>query len=351
MNDSVSIARDQQHNEIDFIELVQSVWRHKFVVFFAALVGGLCASAYAFLSSPVYEVKVSFLPPSLSDIAPLSSGRAQIGLEPFSVSDVYQVFARNLEADDSLRRFFKAVYLPSLSKQDQESVPNGTLYRRFLKGFKVVVPDRLRPDRYSLVVQGKDPDEIVQWVTTYVGQVARESREQAIRNAQGELAVAAGNLQQEIASLRATAMSRRQDRIVQLGEALKVAEAVGLVNPPVLSGQTNEQLTAIMDGSLTYMRGSKALRAEMSALESRVSDDPFIPQLRDLQEKYELYARIATESPNIGVFRQDGDVVMPDEPIKPKKALIITLGVVLGGILGGVFGVVRVVLRRRASFV
>lgn len=53
----------------------------------------------------------------------------------------------------------------------------------------------------------------------------------------------------------------------------------------MISGQVSEQLSAIMNGSLMYMRGSKALRGEIEALESRVSDDPFIPALRTLQEQ------------------------------------------------------------------
>ncbi|MDH4607306.1 Wzz/FepE/Etk N-terminal domain-containing protein [Pseudomonas sp. BN102] len=351
MNDSVNPARDQQYNEIDLIELVRSVWKYKIFISVAAFVGGFIAAGYAYLSSPVYEARISFLPPSLSDIAPLSSGRSQIGLAPFLVGDVYSVFTRNLESDDSLRRFFKSVYLPSLREQDRDGVSRGKLYSRFLKEFNVVAPDRLRPDRYSLVVQGEDPEQISGWITTYVNQVAGESLEQAIQDARREVDVAASNLQQQIATLRATAKARRDDRIIQLKESLKVAEAVGLVKPPVLSGQTSDQLNAIMDGSLTYMRGSKALRAELNALQSRVSDDPFISPLRGLEEKYELYASIAAVSPKVRVFRQDGDVVVPDEPIKPKKTLIIALGVVLGGMLGGIFAVARVVLRRRASFV
>lgn len=352
MNDSVNIARGQQYNsEIDLIELVQSVWKYKLFISLAALIGGVCAAGYAFLSSPVYEARISFLPPSLSDIAPLSSGRSEIGLAPFTVADIYSVFTRNLESDESLRRFFKTVYLPALKAEDREGSSKGKLYGRFLKDFKVVAPDRLRPDRYTLVVQGENPDEIARWVTTYIDQVATESLDQAVGNARREVDVAANILQQRIASLRATAKTRRQDRVIQLKEALKVAEAVGLVDPPMLSGQTTEQLNAIMEGGLTYMRGSKALRAEMNALESRGSDDPFIPQLRGLEEKYELYASISAESPKVGVFRQDGEVVLPDDPIKPKKALILSLGVILGGVLGGLFAVVRVVLRRRAAFV
>lgn len=350
MNDSVSPASVQQYNEIDLIELVQSIWKNKFLIALAAIVGGLCGGGYAFFSSPVYEAKVSFLPPSLSDIASLSAGRNEMGLTPFTVDDVYSVFTRNLESDDSLRKFFESVYLPSLSQSERDGVSRGKLYRRFMKEFRVVAPDRLHPDRYSLMAEGKDPSQLARWITVYVDQVASRSLEQATENARREVDVVANNLQQQIASRRTTAKNRRQDRIVQLKEALRVAEAVGLSNPPVFSGQTSDQLTAVMEGNLMYMRGSKALRAELNALESRVSDDAFIPGLRTLEEKHELYASIRAADLKVGVFRQDGDVLIPDEPIRPKKSLIIFLGVAFGGLLGGLFAVVRAVQKRRASY-
>ncbi|MEN1480649.1 chain-length determining protein, partial [Pseudomonas aeruginosa] len=84
--------------------------------------------------------------------------------------------------------------------------------------------------------------------------------------------------------LRETAKLRREDRITQLREALKVADSLGLERPPIINDQMSEQLSAIMSGNLMYMRGSKALKEEILVLEARTSDDPFIPALRTLQE-------------------------------------------------------------------
>ncbi|HHX7004458.1 TPA: GNVR domain-containing protein, partial [Pseudomonas aeruginosa] len=142
------------------------------------------------------------------------------------------------------------------------------------------------------------------------------------------------DVDQRIQTLRETAKLRREDRIVQLREALKVADAVGLEKPPMISGQVSEQLSAIMNGSLMYMRGSKALRGEIEALESRVSDDPFIPALRTLQEQEKLYSSLRVNTDEVAVFRQDGSVETPDSPVKPKKLLLVMMGLLLGGAVG-----------------
>lgn len=116
----------------------------------------------------------------------------------------------------------------------------------------------------------------------------------------------------------------------------------------MISGQVVEQLSAFMDGSLMYMRGSKALKAEIQALESRVSDDPFIPTLRTLQEQQRLFNSLSINPEKVAVFRQDGSVDIPDTPVKPKKALILAIGLMAGGLLGVFLVLVRLLFRKNA---
>ena len=59
---------------------------------------------------------------------------------------------------------------------------------------------------------------------------------------------------------------------------------------------------------MDYQRGSKALMAEVEALESRSSDDAFISDLRSLQMRYSLYRKLNVDSESISVYRQEGSV-------------------------------------------
>lgn len=348
MTDNAYPRDAHRNDEIDLVELLQGLWEQRWLIVLVTVLVTACAAGYAFLSKPVYESRTYLLPPSLSNIAGFNLGRRESGLELFTVDRVYAVFTRNLQAQEASRRFFKTVYLPSLSEEDRQGSQD-RLYERFGKAFSIKAPDKVQPERYSLVVQNHDPALAVKWAKRYIDEVSKQSRDEVLENARREIEVIGSGLQQQIKSLRVAAKTRREDRIIQLKESLKVAEAIGLENPPVIGGQDAEQITAFMAGGLTYMRGAKALRAELKELEGRTSDDPFIPELRNLEEAYDRYTNMQADPAKVALFRQDGETESPDTPIKPKKALILVLGAVLGGMLGLFIALIRLMLKKRSA--
>ncbi|EQB4526525.1 TPA: GNVR domain-containing protein, partial [Pseudomonas aeruginosa] len=211
------------------------------------------------------------------------------------------------------------------------------------------LPDRAQPDRYLIVARQGNPELAAEWVKKYLADAADRSLQEMMANAYREIEVKARDVERRIYVLRETAKLRREDRITQLREALKVADSLGLERPPIINDQMSEQLSAIMSGNLMYMRGSKALKEEILVLEARTSDDPFIPALRTLQELESLYRGLSIKSEQVAVFRQDGVVEVPDFPVKPKKLLILFGGVMLGGMLGMLFVVIRLFYRRNAK--
>jgi chain length determinant protein (polysaccharide antigen chain regulator) len=342
-------------DEIDLVELFHGLWTQKWLIVLVTLVFAVGAASYAFFSKPVYEARLAVQPPSLSDIAGFSLGRTGVneggnGLKPFSVDDVYAVFTRSLQSEKSRRQFFREVYLPSLDKTQRSGSQDG-LYKEFNGTFSVKAPDKNQPDRYSIVVEHYNPELASTWAKQYIDQVAERSLNEMLQNAERELAVQARNIEQQIKYARTSAKALRDDRTKQLQEALTVAEAIGLDNPPVITGRVanDSELSAFMDGSLMYMRGAKALRAEMQVLQARTSDDPFIPELRNLEGMYQLFAGVSLDPSNVAVFRQDGDIEVPDQPIKPKKPLIVALGVVLGGMFGVFIALIRLMLIKRSG--
>ncbi|HBO1710027.1 TPA: LPS O-antigen chain length determinant protein WzzB [Pseudomonas aeruginosa] len=338
-------SRQDADGEIDLLALVQGLWAGKWIIVGTAAVVTLLAVVYAVLKEPVYESKITLLPPPLSAVAGFNIGRTRSeGLAPFTVSDVYRVFTRNLEADENRRAFFRLYYLPTLDESDRKGPQDG-LYRRFNEIFTIKVPDKQQPG-YTLIIERKNPAEAADWVQKYVQMVAKQSIDEMLQNARRELDVKARNMRQQVDILKESAKERRADRITQLKEALAIAKALNLVKPPLVEGQSVKQLSSIMDGSLTYMRGTEAISAEIKALESRVSDDPFIPQLRGLEERYKLYENMSPEVQRIAVFRQDGAVETPDVPVKPNKVIIVFLGGVLGFVLGMMIALFLHVLRK-----
>ncbi|RFQ16273.1 chain-length determining protein, partial [Pseudomonas sp. ATCC 13867] len=121
--------------------------------------------------------------------------------------------------------------------------------------------------------------------------------------------------------------------------------------PQVTAGKTSSDgdLAEFMDGNLMYMRGAKAIGAELTVLEQRKNDDPFIPELRGLENQMAFLRGVDVNPDNVSVYTLDSSAEVPQTPIKPKKALIVALGLVLGGMLGVFVAFIRTILLRRTN--
>ncbi|WP_204127017.1 LPS O-antigen chain length determinant protein WzzB [Pseudomonas ogarae] len=344
-NDRIDV-RDA--GEIDLIELVRGLWAQKWLILGITLLVTVGAGLYAFLSKPVYESKLFIVPPTQNDIAELNYGRGKsTELDIYSIAYVYEVFARNLQGESLRQQFFNEVYLPSLSEAERKGSLD-RLFERFSRELVIKGLGKGLPDRFSIAVQGADPVQVTKWAKSYVQRASEAAESELIKNVTTEASVRARNLEQRIVSLRENAQRVREDRIQQLREALKVAESIGL-NFPAINSTAAVDITVETGQKMDYQRGSKALAAEIKALESRTSDDAFIKDLRSLQMRYNFYRKLNIDPESIAVYRQDGSVDVPESPIKPKKGLILVLGFVAGLLLGGFVALVRFALNRNSE--
>lgn len=330
-------------DEIDLFELLGGLWKQKLLIILTAAIVTGGAGAYALLATPIYEAKVVVQPPSQSNISQLNYGRGgDSGLAMLSVKDVYDVYLRNLQSESLKREFFRKVYLPSLP-EEQRKGSQDDLYGRMNGVLTVAVTSKETPNRYYVMANLPVAEQAAKWVVQYVQMAGEHAKREVIRDARGDAMIKANNLEQQIGAARESARDQRDDRIIQLMEALKVAESIGLEKPPIISNNLSREVSAGMDGSLTYMRGSRALRAEIENLRSRTSDDPFIDNLRLRQQAIAFYRSLEVDPEVVEVYRQDGVIDSPDKPVKPKKVMIALLGVVAGLILGLTLAVFRYV--------
>lgn len=320
--------------EIDLFELIGGIWKHKVLVMASAAVVAVAAVAYAFLATPIYEAKVFVQPPSQNDIAQLNFGRGgDSGLAMMSVKDVYDIYLRNLQSESLRREFFRNYYLPSLDA-DEKDGSQDELYSKFQDVLGLGVASKDTPNRYYVRVKLPNPQEAAEWAARYVELAGRRGVGEVLKDAKADATIKANNIEQQITAARESTRKRREDQIARLNEALHVAKSIGLEKPPIISAE----VSAGMEGSLTYMRGSKALEAEIENLRTRTSDDPFVNNLRQRQEALAFYRSLQVDGGVVQVYRQDGTIESPDQPIKPKKAIIIILGIISGLILGLIVG-------------
>ena len=347
-----SSARASETEDIDLLELVLLLWEQKLLIVAITMLLGAAALAYAYLSPRFYETKASVLPPRLSEISAYNLGRVEAGLEEFKVDDVYAVFTRNLTSQALRQRFFDEVYLPSQGGE-VEKASRDALWARFSQSLAVSNPQpKARPDYYEVTGRLDDPQQIANWVNRYIAMASEQATLAMQQNVLSEIDTRVQAIQKRIDVLRSGAQVQREDRVARLKEALIIAEAAGIQSPLVSPSTVTvsllkEEETIISDQNQLYLRGAKAIRAELAVLAERETDDPFIPELYALRTQLAFLKSIDVQPDNVAVFTLDRVAEAPELPANLRKSLIVIIGLGAGGVLGVFAGLVRGLVRRR----
>ncbi|MDP3815351.1 Wzz/FepE/Etk N-terminal domain-containing protein [Pseudomonas sp.] len=423
MNAISPAVQQTSNDEIDLVELFHSLWEQKLLITLVTLLVGMAAAAYAFLATPEYQVQSVLHPAPIKDLDTLN----RTGVYELSPDVAMQRVGAALESYDSRLGYFRA----NQGLFESLRQPNRSLEQTFesfnQNAFKMLQPDPKKTDNLSAYVgiqltYPKDVNGValVNGLVEYAVQIERErvasDLEAVIKNRlnQLELQIAAGRasyeaskevqiaklleadslkrveLQDELKALRQQLKTRRDDRITQLDEAIRIAKALGISKPTTPSALGEGERAA--QGSVIrteinnqqiplYFMGSEALDAERNALQQRRSDDftePRIAQIaKELQllrhnRQVEVLNKRENEDlflTNLAVWREeatrlrnlkvdvsslklvsiDQTAVEPSQPIKPKKALILALGLVLGGMLGLFIALLRNLIRRKPN--
>ena len=334
------------NDEIDLYEIFQEMFSQKRLILLITVTCLLAAVIYAYLARPVYEARAYVLPPKQSDIVALNFGRdKKSDMDPFTVKEVYSVYLRNLQSESLKRELFLSMYLPALTEAEQKQSQE-ILYTQFTSKLSIAPSSKELPDRYSVSFQGRSASQIAEWVDIYVKKAGEAAKQEIIQNAQREAQVRAGDLERQISIRRDKGLAIREDWIIKLKEALRVAEEINLEKPLIISGNLSAEMSGSMEGQLIYMRGTKALKAEIENLETRKMEDPFIEGLRSLESRLEYFKGMKVTPESISVYRMDGAIYSPDFPIKPNKMLIMLQGLFIGVVLSLFIAFVRVFIAK-----
>lgn len=420
MNAISSPIQQAPSDEIDLAALFRALWQQKLLIALVTVLVGVMAAAYAFLATPEYQVQSVLRPAAIKDLDALN----RTGVYELTPKQSMQRVGASLESYDSRLEFlranqglFEALRQPSRSlEQTFESFNQ--------QAFKMLQPDPKKTYSLSTYVglQLNYPEDVdgvalVNGLVEYALQSEREriaaDLQTLIQNrlSQLELEMAAAranyevskeakiaklleadslkraDLQDELKALRQQLKTRRDNRVTELDEAVRIAKALGISKPTTPSSlgegervaQGNVIRTEVNNQQIPlYFMGSEALEAERNALLQRRSDDFTEPRIAQIAKELQLLANnrqieVLNKRENEDLFLKDlaswreeaarlrsldVDVstlklvtidqlaMQPITPIKPKKALILALGLVLGGMLGLFIALLRNMLRR-----
>lgn len=323
-------------DEIDLFDLLDSIWEQRLVVIATIALAALAAAAYAFLATPMYQVQSVLRPAAIKD------------LDVINISDLYSLspeaalrrVGATLESYDARLSFFREnqelfekILEPGLTLEQSFERFNAKAFHILQSGTKNQNDQSLSPfiGIQLTYPQGLDGVAIVNGLVQHALQIQRQviaddiaaMVNNRLNQLERRIAVAKAayetwkdseiarlreadelkrkRLEDELAALRQTLNTQRQNRIQQLDEAIKIAKALGITRPTTpsalgSSGLRAEQgsviLTEVHNRQLPlYFMGTEALEAERNALLERTSDDFAEPRIAEIQREPQLLER------------------------------------------------------------
>ena len=408
VNAIAPVAPQSLNDEIDLVELFRSIWQQRKLIALVTLLGALLAAVYAFLATPEYQIQSVLRPAQIKDLDALN----RTGVYELTPKQAMQRVGAALDSYERRLEFFRANQ--GLFEALRE--PNRTLEQTFESfnrdAFKMLQPDPKKLDNLSAFVGiqltypgGVNGVALLNGLVAYTLESEREriaadltaviqkrldhlerkiSAARASYEADKEARIAelleADNLKRaelldELKALRQQLKTRRDNRIAQLDEAIRIARSLGIGKPTTPSALGEGERAA--QGSVIrtevnnqqiplYFMGSEALEAERDILLQRRSDDFTEPRIAQIAGELQLLAQnrqvevlkkrenedlflknlaawreeaadlhsLSVDVAGLKLVTIDQMAIDPLKPIKPRKALILALGLVLGGMLG-----------------
>ncbi|WP_417662973.1 Wzz/FepE/Etk N-terminal domain-containing protein [Pseudomonas sp.] len=420
MNARVSHGSETNSDEIDLFALINSLWLQRWLIVSVMALVTIVAGTYALLATPYYQTQSVLKPTSLKSFDQLNL----TGVYKVDRDQVLKRIGISLESYSTRYAFFHdhAALFQALEQ------PGMTVEQAFERlnasAFNILKPDAKKADSLSNYVglsfvypEGVDGPAVVNGLITYAVEQERtriaaeidtlvanrlnklKSQIAAARigyeaDKQSKIAelleadsVKRANLLDELAGLRQQLKLRRQNRIMQLTEAIMIAEQLNIHKPATPSSMrdlgepaasnlirtevTNQQIPLYFMGTEALGAERKALRArtsddftdakvgelekqlrmlrsnrEVEALRQRANDDLFLDKLAKWEEEISYLQELKPDLLLLELVDVDQPAVSPLSPIKPKKLLIVVLGLVLGLMLGVFIALVRSMMTR-----
>jgi chain length determinant protein (polysaccharide antigen chain regulator) len=351
--------RTNNDDEIDLFDLIDDIWSHKRWVFIGLFATLILAGIYVFKVTPVYQAEAKVKSATANDLIEFSRPQLQGGYEiPEDSDDEFQKFTSPIfemtvnsafsSATAALlsTRYRKEFY--ELKLDEIKSLPNSyneklTLeqnFSNFSKQFSIKTAGVKESESHvQLNLTSTDAESSSQLLNEFIEYALfrrlRDSYNTMLARIEGRVEFL--NYQANI--MREEYISNKARRILELKEATAISLAVGQVDPVY-------QNIGLMEGQKRplYMLGSKVIKAEIKALETRAAmtlglprgEDHFIEGLPKLLLEIDSLKTLNIDVNKISLARVDEEAVVPIEPIKPRKLLIMALALV-GGLFVGLF--------------
>lgn len=344
-------------DEIDLFDLIDDIkdqWQWLVGVGFIVT---LAALLYAFLATPTYETEVVFKPVREADLLPLNQprlkdvlGAGEKGVFLTSKQAFDDIRSRALSSNNEHRFYQELLKGESVELKAMIENPKLTPEQNFIKfseRFSHVDPGAKDSDVFlRLKFQLADAKLAAQVLNHYSQFLVTEHANEVRASVQMRIQAQLDYWQMQAGELRSAYEADKQQRLFKLYEAAAIADSIGQSRPLYSADRV-----AVGVEPPLFMLGSRALRAEITQIEGRkkANEDSYIKGLPELLAKIKVAESAKINWERVRFAEQEQPASTPLAPIKPKKLLIVAIGVVLGGMLGVMLAILRAAWLRRVE--
>lgn len=333
-------------DSIRFRDLVSVVIRRKWMVLATILLSIAGFAVYVMFAEPVYRAESTLLPPSQQHIQGLSvdiSDNVSEGLKSYTPEDVYAEFQKNLKSLGLRREFFlknKLIDIYVVGDSPDVEVNADEIFTMHFSNAMRMSQDRQNSAFINVSFDNADPEIAAQVLNRYIEFVNKQTVGQLLLDVKAAISTEITRLRHQIDKKLKFAERRKEDTVIALREALQIATALGIKDTstfPTVMDQNGIGLVVNTAQVPLYLRGVKALEAEIKVLESRESQEPFATGVRDLQERVAYLEGISTDRGELSAVNVDVPAMEPQRMRSPRVTSLLLLSVILGTVLGVIF--------------
>jgi chain length determinant protein (polysaccharide antigen chain regulator) len=361
-NTPVSVLEDAgfRDDEINLFDLLTDLQLQKRWFIAPIVCCFLLALLYVSVVTPVYQVQSIVKAADESDLAELNSPQLQSKLVPvftdgknakesiaqaeifsLNVEDAYKQTTQAFLSREYRRDFYLSI-LDSIKEYGlyNEKLTEAQNFNSFNELFSVSLSNPKKDAEQFVELKldfnhAENATKLMNDYLTFTLNAKLNSLETTLAN---KLAARIESLEYDASLIREKYRTGKTYRKLLLDEASGIAQKIGQ-SESVYS--KNGILADTADLPL-YLYGSKALIAESNALSNReklsknlpFGEEHFINGLPEILFEIQQLKNLKIDFSKVSIAKIDEFATVPVKPIKPRKALILALGLIAGGFLG-----------------
>jgi len=321
-----------EDDTIDLYELWITLRNKKWLVIAVTVIAALGSVVYALQQPSIYKAEALLLPPKGKDVQSLNVHGEQLE-EGVSAARAFAAFKTNLSSRSMQKKFIEKYNLLDILAPNRTPETGDIEILESFSGMMKIEAN----GGFSVSMESADPEFAAKLVNDYVNFCDMETVRALVSNARNNIQEQIIDIEYKIASKRQMTKLRREDQVLRYQEASIIARVLGIkkrVDATNIIQNTQMNVDIATASTPLYYLGIEALTAEISILQNRKSDDPFIPGLRDLQEQLALLSSIKISEKGMHSVTVDQAAYPPKNSIKPNRRLIVSLSTVVGLFLG-----------------